>query len=155
MTELKYDMDPRWEGYIIPYDRDRFELIANKLICPSENVPVIIKKKLSQVRSLYKIVAIDYELQDIVEFLMYTVLELALRTKFELENQKSTTKGLTGLLYWAKKRKFLDLKANKIEFIVEMRNKFAHLSSPEDLHGITSSYLIKEINDLINELYSK
>lgn len=152
---LKFSMDARWKGYIPEYNQERFVEITESLINPSADVPEIIRNKLERVKSIYILRSVDYELQDVAEFLMYTVLELALRHKFEAINNKKTRKGLGSLLHWAKDQLYLSINEDRIKFICSLRNKFAHLKSPQDLHGTTSSFLIKEMNDLINELYSR
>ncbi|PKD43699.1 hypothetical protein [Rhodohalobacter barkolensis] len=136
-----------------PYTQDLFEEITEFLISPNKQVPNTIKEKLSEVKSFYNLRSIDYELQDVAEFLMIMVFELALRTKYNEEKGIQTTKGLTGLLYWAKKKKHLDINQKQIETVVRIRNSFAHIKRPEDLHGTLSSHIIKPVNDWINELY--
>ncbi|MAO65418.1 MAG: hypothetical protein CL666_10500 [Balneola sp.] len=150
---LKYKMDSRWEAFVPPYTQEMFEKQAESLIAPHVNVPDAVKNKLSQVKSVYKLRSIDYELQDVAEFLMIMAFELALRTKFEDAKGSKSAKGLTGLLYWAKKKKHLDVNKKQIDAIVNIRNSFAHIKRPEDLHGTLSSHIIKPVNDWINELY--
>lgn len=152
-NELNYEMDKRWESYSPPYTQEIFEISAEKLIAPSESVPEIIKKKLDQVRSVYKLRSVDYELQDVAQQLTYAVLELSLRLKFEELNEKKTKKSLGPLLHWARKVGVLSISKDRIKFLCGLRNDFAHLNDPGSLHGTVSSFLIDELIKLINELY--
>lgn len=152
---LKYEMDGRWEGRIPACTQKGFEERAESLISPNESVPDIVKQKLQQVKSIYRLRSIDYELQDVAVFLMLIVFELALRTKYEEVKGSETRKGLTPLLQWAKKNNYLDISKNQSDHLVNIRNAFAHIKRPEDLHGTLASFDIERINDWINELYSK
>lgn len=152
---LKYEMDGRWEAYEPTYTQELFDEVTEELISPNRDVPDIIKKKLEQVKSVHRLRSIDYELQDVAEFLMIMSFELALRIKYEDIKGSKTTKGLRELLKWAKNEKHLVIDKKRIDIIVKFRNGFAHIKRPEDLHGTLSSYVIKPINDWINELYTE
>lgn len=153
MKKIAFNVDSRWDNFSIPYTKEVFEEITDKLIFSSEGVPEIINQKLNQVKSVYNLRSIDYELQDVACFLMIMTLELALRTKFELDTKANSRKGLAGLLYWARKKKYLDINSKQIDAVVKIRNSFAHIKRPEDVHGVTASYIIHPINNWINELY--
>lgn len=148
-------MDSRWEAYSPSYTQELFEFLSETLITPNKHVPEVVRLKLSQVKSVYRLRSVDYELQDIALFLIIMAFELALRIKYEDVNGSETSKGLIGLLYWAKKKKYLNIEKKRIEFIVTLRNGFAHTKRPEDLLGTLASFIIAEINDKINELYKE
>lgn len=154
MTDLHFKMDSRWNGYHPPFTQESFVKLSESIINPLEDVPDIIKKKLERVKSIIILSSVDYELLDVAQHLMYSVLELALKMKYEQINNSSTQKGLKGLLFWAKENLYLSLNKNAINFYSGLRNDFAHLNRPKDLHGTISTHLIKDLNNLINDLYS-
>ncbi|OAN61014.1 hypothetical protein A8B79_05940 [Balneola sp. EhC07] len=152
MSKLILDMDPRWEGYINEYTQEAFEKLSRDLTNTHDKVPKPVKRHLKRVESLLFLKSVNYELQDVAEFYCYTILEWSLRD-LHRKTEGKNKQNLRPLLIWATEKKLVSLDTNKIEFICDCRNGFAHLNSEEDLQGILATDMIQFVVGLINEMY--